>query len=56
MALVFLFALAAIALMFKMTIGGLTVASGFALVCFIALAGGVFVSAMIQAKHWEDEH
>ena len=55
MALVFLFALAAIGLMVKIAIGGLSFATGFAMFCFVALAAGVFIGTMIQAKHWENE-
>ena len=55
MALVFLFALASIALMTKVVFSGLTFTTGFAIACFIALAAGVFLGAMIQAKHREDE-
>jgi hypothetical protein len=36
-------------------VGGLSVATVFAMICFIALATGVFVGAFVQAKHWEDE-
>ncbi|HUJ59039.1 MAG TPA: hypothetical protein VLX92_11115 [Kofleriaceae bacterium] len=54
MALVFLFALASVAVMLAAT-AGLTLATGFALVCFVALATGVFVGTLVQAKHWENE-
>lgn len=55
MALVFLFALASVGLMLKITVGGLSLATVFAMLCFGALAIGVFVGTMIQAKHWENE-
>jgi hypothetical protein len=55
MALVFLFVLASVALMLKTTLGGLTLATGLAMACFTALAIGVFVSTLRQARRWEDE-
>lgn len=55
MALIFLFALASVALMLKISAVGLTLGTGLAMACFVALASGVFVGAMIQARHWEEE-
>jgi hypothetical protein len=55
MALVFLFALASVALMLKIAVGGLTLTTVFAMACFVALAVGVFVGTFVQAKHWENE-
>ena len=56
MALVFLFALASVSLMIAgATHGALTVGTGLALVCFVALASGIFVGLMRMAKHWEDD-
>jgi hypothetical protein len=55
MALVFLFALASIGLMLKIAVGGLSLTTVLATGCFVALAAGVFVSTLVQAKRWEDE-
>ena len=55
MALVFLFALASVGLMLKIAAGGLSVATGLAMFCFVALAVGVFVGTFVQAKHWEND-
>jgi hypothetical protein len=55
MALVFLFAFASIALMIKIAAGGFTFVTAFATICFVALAIGVVISTLVQAKHWEDE-
>jgi hypothetical protein len=55
LALVFLFALASIALMIKITVGGATVATVFAMTCFVALAAGVFIGAFMQVRRWEND-
>lgn len=55
MALVFLFVVASVGFMVKATLGSLSFVSGAALACFVALAVGVFVGTLVQAKHWEDE-
>jgi hypothetical protein len=56
MALVFLFVLASVTLMVKVTAGGLSFVSAFAMACFAALAIGVFLGTFLQARRWEDEH
>jgi hypothetical protein len=54
-ALIFLPALAAVSLMFKATGGQLVASTIFALVCFAALAAGVFAGLYTMARHWEAE-
>jgi len=57
MALVFLFVVASIGFMIKATVGNLSFVTGFALICFVALAVGVFIGAFVQARRWErDAH
>ncbi len=53
-ALVFLFVLASIALLFKVFVGG-SLAGLFALITFVLLASGVFVGLYKMSKRWEDE-
>ena len=55
MALVFLFVVASIGFMVKATVGSLGFSTLLALVCFVALAVGVFVGAFVQVRHWEQE-
>ena len=54
MALVFLFVVASIGSMIK-SVAAISFGSVLAVMCFVALAVGVFVGAFVQAKHWEDE-
>ena len=53
MALVFIFAIASAGLMVKVTAGGLSVTTAFAVMCFVALATGVVVGALVEVKHGE---
>jgi hypothetical protein len=55
MALVFLFVLASVGVMVKIALGSLTITTGFAMVCFSAMAIGVFVGAFRLVKEWEGE-
>lgn len=54
-ALVFLPALAAAGLMFKVVQGDLSLASSMAGMMFIALASGIFYGLLRMARQWEDE-
>ncbi|MBV8758792.1 MAG: hypothetical protein JO257_16005 [Deltaproteobacteria bacterium] len=54
MALVFLFVVASVGLMLKISVG-LGFATIFAMTCFSALAIGVFVFAFVQVRGWENE-
>ncbi len=54
-ALVFLFVLASIALLFKVFLGGASLAGIFAMLTFVVLASGVFVGLYKMSKRWEHE-
>jgi hypothetical protein len=55
MALVFVPALAALALMFGTTRGELTLGSALAMTCFTMLAAGVFYGLFRMTRKWESE-
>lgn len=55
LALVFLFVLASVGLLFKTLTGDGSLASLFALATFVALASGVFIGLFKMARRWEDE-
>ncbi len=55
LALVFLFVLASIALLFKVFVGGASLVGIFAMVTFVLLASGVFIGLFKMSKRWEDE-
>lgn len=55
LALVFLFVLASVGLLFKTLTSEASFASMFALATFVALATGVFVGLFKMARRWEDE-
>ena len=54
-ALVFLFVLASVVLLFKVFLGGATFAGIFAMLTFVVLASGVFVGLFKMTKEWEHE-
>lgn len=53
--LVFLFALAAVTLLFKPFVGDASFGGVFALATFVLLASGVFVGLFKMTKKWEAE-
>ncbi len=55
LALVFLFVLASVGLLFETLTSEGSFASVFALATFTALATGVFVGLLKMARRWEDE-
>jgi hypothetical protein len=55
-ALVFLFAVASIALLGPVFVGQLSLVSLVAFGLFVALAGGVFVGCFRMARTWEADH
>jgi hypothetical protein len=54
-ALVFLFVLASVGLLFKVFVGDLTLTSMFAFALFVAMASGVFVGCFKMARKWEGD-
>lgn len=54
-ALVFLFVLASVALLFKVFVGGASLVGIFAMVTFVLLASGVFVGLFKMSRNWENE-
>jgi len=54
-ALVFLFVIASVGFMFKAAGASLSFGSVAAMVTFLALGAGVFLSLLKQARRWENE-
>lgn len=52
-AFVFLFALSATGLLYKVTVGGPSVSAIAALAIFFAMASGVFIGCFKMMKEWE---
>lgn len=55
LALVFLFALASVGLLFKVFVGDPTLTSLFTFGLFVAMASGVFVGCFKMARTWEGD-
>lgn len=56
LALVFLFVLASVGLLFQVFVGDPSLVSLFAYALFFTLAAGVFVGCFKMARTWEGEH
>jgi len=55
MALVFLFVLASVGLLFRVFVGDPTVTSIFTFILFFAMASGVFIGCFKMARKWEGD-
>lgn len=55
LALVFLFVLASVGLLFRVFVGDPTLMSMFSFAVFIALAAGVFVGCFKMARRWDGD-